>query len=766
MNHPSFDLETFRFFIDETIDSFTAVGSKIAHLETDPNPNALLNEIFRPVHSIKGNSSFFELNNLIRISHNTEDLLNDLRSGKIPIHREIIDLLLEGIDILIHTVNRVREDPNATDLTEQEKAYIDKIVQCRSRGVSAPDLIHVIRSLTGKLSELSQLEIDPNALPHASSVSESANLLIEDINGVLKEKNDEKHEASGPFALKGKDLTEEVHILLDVFNHLEARKDISSDLAKSFKLSFNKIYSDLDTSKKEKVHFETVEPLFEFLDDSFLNSSDDFIKQIGQAVRTVIESLEGTGSPLEPKKIGEILVEKGKISEQDLAEALKKQKPLGQILLENKEIQENELKDALNDQSSQIIEGLIRKEKPSRDVKTIRINQEKIDEFVFGVGGLIMNLDTLNFLQKELAEKYFEEKAVNGLKGLTATLNDLAYDLQNKIMEIRKVPARTVMQKLPALVRSLSQKLGKKIDVEILGDEVLVDKDIIEKIEDPLVHMIRNSVDHGIEASTENRVSKGKPEQGKIIIGLKVDKEFFYLDLMDDGQGIDPEKVKEAALRKGFEESELKMLSDQEAINLIFRSDFSCATTVSDLSGRGVGLDVVETNIQKLGGRVSVDSQMDRGTTFHIKIPLTRTLVTKEALFVEDQKEVFAVQSEEIELVTSLTTDQIMHHKEHIFAVIRDRVCPLRRLSDCFVWGDGSKRKTNIGNGNSRICGLIAKDQGAGILVENVLNFGKIVVKDLDQKCLGNTPGLKGYTIRGDGKVVMVLDLKQLLQTA
>lgn len=765
MNHPPFDLETFRFFIDETIDSFTAVGSKIARLETDPNPKALLNEIFRPVHSIKGNSSFFELNNILRISHNTEDLLNDLRSGKIPIHREIVDLLLEGIDILIHTVNRVRENPNATGLTETEKTYIDKIVQYRSRGISTPDLIHVIRILTGKLSELSQLEMDPNVLPHASSVSESANLLIDDINDVLNGNRDEHPEASGPFALKGKDLTGEVRILLDVFNHLETRKGISTDLAKSFRSSFNKIYSDLDTSKREKVHFETVEPLFEFLDDSFLNSSENFVKQIGQSVRAVIESLKGTVPPLEPKKIGEILVDKGKISEQELAEALKKQKPLGQILLENKQIQENELKEALNDQSSQIIQGLIREEKPSREVKTIRINQEKIDEFVFGVGGLIMNLDALNFLQKELAEKYFDETAVKGLKGLTDTLNDLAYDLQNKIMEIRKVPARTVLQKLPALVRSLSQKLGKRIDVEILGDEVLVDKDIIEMIEDPLVHMIRNSVDHGIEASTEKRVSKGKLEKGKIIIGLRVDKEFFYLDFMDDGQGIDPEKVKEAAARKGFEESELRMLSDQEAINLIFRSDFSCATTVSDLSGRGVGLDVVETNIEKLGGRVSVDSQMDRGTAFHIKIPLTRTLVTKEALYVEDQREVFAVQSEEIQYVISLTTDQIMHHKEHIFAVIRDRVYPLRRLSDCFASGGEKKRKADTGNGNSRICGLIAKDQGVGILVEKVLNFGKIVVKDLDQKYLGNTPGLKGYTIRGDGKVVMVLDLKQLLQT-
>lgn len=758
------DLDAFRCFLDETIDSLADLGSKIVRLETGPNSKELLEEIFRPVHGIKGNAGFFELTNLVRISHRLEDLLQDLRSGKSAINREVIDILIEGIDILTDVVNRVGDDLTATELTEQEKEYIEKIVEYRSKGIAVFDLPHALQSLTGMLSELSQLEIDPNALPHANQTLESVNLLIEDIKGVSKRDKHKEFDAHASYALNGKDLTNQVRLLFDLPNRLENKKGISSQLAESFKVSFYEIFDALDASQQKVVELDQVEPFFGFLDDSFLNQSDDFIKQICQAVRSVVQHLETTEAPGEVQKIGEILVGKGKISEQDLADTLNKQKPLGQILLNNKKIEGKDLAEALAKQSSQVIDKFKTKGKTSKDVKTIRIQQGKLDEFIFLVGELTMNLDTLEYIQKELAQTYINEKAIRDLKGIYMTLNDVAGNLENSIMKIRKVPARSILKKFPALVRTLSKNIGKQINMEILGDEVLVDKDILEKVEDPLVHLIRNSVDHGIEVSVEERVSRGKPEQGKITVVSKVDKTFFYLDVSDDGQGIDPDKMRTIASQKGFlKEDELRKLNDQEAKYLIFNSGFSSARKVSDISGRGVGLDVVKKYVEGLGGSVTLDSEIGLGTEFHIKIPLTKTLVTKEALFVEDSGNVFAVPSAEIERVVELNADQLRDDKECLMAVIQDRIYSFKRLNVCVDSAYGHNKKAHADKRPERGCGLILKNQRAGLLVEKILDFSKIVVKDLEQKYLEDISIFEGLTIRGDGQIVMVLKLEQIL---
>ena len=462
--------------------------------------------------------------------------------------------------------------------------------------------------------------------------------------------------------------------------------------------------------------------------------------------------------------MGEILIDKGKISEQDLADALKKQKPVGQILLEDKKLQEKDLKQALTEQSSRIIDDLQGKAKPSKAVKTIRIQQGKIDEFVFLVGELIMNLDILSYLQKKLAQKRVDEKIVRDLKNLLVTIKGVAAEMENSIMSIRKVPARSILQKVPAMVRSLSQKVGKQIRTEIINDEVLVDKDLLEKVEDPLVHLIRNSVDHGIEASVEERVSKGKPEHGTITVTSRVDNEFFYLDVSDDGQGVDPAKIRVSARQKKFlADHELNKLDDQQVIDLIFCPGFSSARTVSDISGRGVGLDVVKKNVEEAGGLVKADSQLGRGTDFHIKVPLTKTLVTKEAIFVEDQGLVFAVSSEEVESVVELKPDQFRGHEEQLTAVVQDRVFSFRRLNGCFDSTSGGNQNVRTNNGSEAICGLILKNQRAGLVVEKILGFSKIVVKDLEHTYFENIPMLEGFTIRGDGQVVMVLKLEQML---
>ncbi len=760
----TFDFDAFQCFLDETVDSFAGLGSKVLRLETEPNSKELLEEIFRPVHSIKGNAGFFELNSLLRISHKLEDLLQDLRLNKLAVTQEVIDILVAGINILTEAVNRIADDPGAKELTKAEKDYLEIITEFRPEEIAGKDITDRIQSLTGLLNELNQREIDPNSLAHADQVVKSLNLLIDDAEKILEKSKPEAFASDASFILKDKDVTEYARHLFEVRNRLADKSAISSELKKSFNSSFYTIFNLLNTAQQKQIKLDQTEPLFGFLDDAYLNQSDDFIKEITEVIEAVVQHLDTSGTRDELKNEGEIPIDKDMVSEKDLAENFKKQKTAGQKLLADDKVREKDLDPDPSEKKSREIDHLQSKEKPAKAVKTIRIQQGKIDEFVFLVGELIMNLDILAYLQKRLAQKRVEEKTVRDLKNLLITIKDVAGEMEKSIMSIRRVPARSVLQKVPAMVRSLSQKVGKPIRTEVINDEVLVDKDLLEKIEDPLVHLVRNSVDHGIESSAAERVSKGKAEHGTISITSMVDNEFFYLNVCDDGKGIDPEKIRASARQKKFlADHELKKLDDQQVIDLIFNPGFSSAKEVSDISGRGVGLDVVKKNVEEVCGLVKVDSQLGRGTDFHIKVPLTKTLVTKEAIFVEDRGLVFAISAEEVDSVVELNPDQLKKDEKQLTAVIQEKVYTLRRLNGRLDSASGGKQNISANNGSSAICGLLLKNRQTGLLVEKILDFSKIVVKELEHNYFENIPMLEGFTIRGDGQVVMVLKLEQVL---
>lgn len=318
-----------------------------------------------------------------------------------------------------------------------------------------------------------------------------------------------------------------------------------------------------------------------FLDDALLISSDEFTSATSKSIDAIlkkfdqIETGKQTDSPESFGKLGEILIAQDKVSPEQLTEALKKQKKVGEILVEDGILQDSDLQDALTIQQKKALEEHNKKATGGREVKkTIRIDQDKLDSFANFVGELFINIDSFSFLKKQLEEAEVDFDIMTRFTNTITSLDEMVDTLQESIMGIRKVPIDTLFKRFPRVIRQLAGSLNKNIDFKIVGEETVIDKDLLEKIENPLVHMLRNSVDHGIEMP-EVRANNNKPTTGTLELKASVDENYFYITISDDGKGMDPQTIKKVAINKEFlTEEEADQLSDKELINLIFKPGF------------------------------------------------------------------------------------------------------------------------------------------------------------------------------------------------
>ncbi|MDI6864444.1 chemotaxis protein CheA [Thermodesulfovibrio yellowstonii] len=388
-----------------------------------------------------------------------------------------------------------------------------------------------------------------------------------------------------------------------------------------------------------------------------------------------------------------------------------------------------------------------------KEVATLRVDVERIDKVMDLAGEIVLARNRLLNLSNKLEAKYAGDEHVEGLVETTAFLDRVTSDLQLAVMKMRMQPLQKVFVKFPRMVRDLARTLGKEVDLEIIGEDTEVDKSVIEHIGDPLVHIIRNSIDHGIE-SPEERISKGKPSKGKIVINAYQKGTQIVIDISDDGKGIDYEAVKAKAITKGLitlEEAE--KMSEEAIINLIFLPGFSTKDVSTELSGRGVGMDVVKSNVAKLNGYVEIFTEKDKGTTFRISLPLTLAII--QAMMVQVGDEIYAIPQSMIEETLRIGIDEIKEVTGQRVLTIRDRVLPLFLLNEIL--------STTGGVDNDRKYILVASvgDRRFCISVDSVIGQEEIVIKTINgidsEEC-----GIMGATITGDGKVVLILDLAVL----
>jgi len=439
--------------------------------------------------------------------------------------------------------------------------------------------------------------------------------------------------------------------------------------------------------------------------------------------------------------------------------------------IEDEKMEDEEIKEEIEPQKENIPakrgNELSKKEEQKKSIKksivsakeqTIRVDVKRLDQLMNLIGELVLAKNRLIKIYNDVEERYEGEKFLEELNQVVSSISIVTTDLQIAVMKTRMLPIGKVFNKFPRLVRDLSRDLHKKIKLIISGEDTELDKSIIEEIGDPLVHMIRNAVDHGIE-TPEERIKSGKPEEGTVWLKAYNEGNMIVIEIKDDGHGMDPEKIKQKAIEKGIiTPGEAENMSEKEAFMLIFKPGFSTAAKVTNVSGRGVGMDVVKTNIEKLNGIIEVDSVKGKGSIFKLKIPLTLAII--QALLVASQEDLFAIPLSNVIETVRIVEEDISTIEGKSVLKLRNEVLPLVNMADVFDIEKVLEPEKYL---YVVILGLGATK--TGLIVDRFIGQEEIVIKSLGEFLKGIS-GIAGATIRGDGKVTLIVDVGTLMKLA
>ncbi|EMX7414258.1 response regulator [Campylobacter upsaliensis] len=390
--------------------------------------------------------------------------------------------------------------------------------------------------------------------------------------------------------------------------------------------------------------------------------------------------------------------------------------------------------------------------------QTIRVEVKRLDHLMNLIGELVLGKNRLLKIYDDVEERYEGEKFLEELNQVVSQLSIITTDVQLAVMKTRMQPIAKVFNKFPRVVRDLSRELGKQIELEITGEETELDKSIVEEIGDPIMHMIRNSCDHGVE-DPATRKANGKPERGVVQLKAYNEGNHIVVEISDDGKGLDAAGLKMKALEKNLiTEKEAEQMTDKEAFALIFKPGFSTAAKVTNVSGRGVGMDVVKTNIEKLNGVIEIDSELGKGSTFKLKIPLTLAII--QSLLVGTQEEFYAIPLASVLETVRVPIDNIYTIEGKNVLRLREEVLSLVRLSDVF----GVKQVLESGDQTYVVIIGVAESK-LGIIVDTLVGQEEIVIKSMGDY-LQNIQGIAGATIRGDGRVTLIIDVGAMMDMA
>ncbi|WP_367696407.1 chemotaxis histidine kinase/response regulator CheAY2 [Helicobacter pylori] len=644
-------------FLIEAFEMNEQLDQDLVELEHNPEDLDLLNRIFRVAHTIKGSSSFLNLNILTHLTHNMEDVLNRARKGEIKITPDIMDVVLCSIDLMKTLLVTIRDTGSDTN--------------------------------NGKENEIEE------------AVKQLQAITSQNLEGA-KERTKEtpKEEAKEEIKEKAK---EEVKA-----NKAPTAENSASD-----------------------------NPLADEPDLDYANMS-------AEEVEAEIERL---------------LNKRQEADKERRAQKKQEAKPKQEVA-PTKEAHKTETPKAPKTETKAKAKADTEENKaPSIGVEqTVRVDVRRLDHLMNLIGELVLGKNRLIRIYSDVEERYDGEKFLEELNQVVSSISAVTTDLQLAVMKTRMQPVGKVFNKFPRMVRDLSRELGKSIELIIEGEETELDKSIVEEIGDPLIHIIRNSCDHGIEPLEERR-RLNKPETGKVQLSAYNEGNHIVIKISDDGKGLDPVMLKEKAIEKGvISERDAEGMSDREAFNLIFKPGFSTAKVVSNVSGRGVGMDVVKTNIEKLNGIIEIDSEVGVGTTQKLKIPLTLAII--QALLVGVQEEYYAIPLSSVLETVRISQDEIYTVDGKSVLRLRDEVLSLVRLSDIF-------KVDAILESNSDVYVVIIglADQKIGVIVDYLIGQEEVVIKSLGYY-LKNTRGIAGATVRGDGKITLIVDVGAMMDMA
>ncbi|MBM0606633.1 chemotaxis histidine kinase/response regulator CheAY2 [Helicobacter pylori] len=647
-------------FLIEAFEMNEQLDQDLVELEHNPEDLDLLNRIFRVAHTIKGSSSFLNLNILTHLTHNMEDVLNRARKGEIKITPDIMDVVLRSIDLMKTLLVTIRDTGSDTN--------------------------------NGKENEIEEA--------------------VKQLQAITSQNLEGAKETSGT---------------------KEAPKEVKEEIKEKTKeeVKANKAPTAENTASDN--------PLADEPDLDYANMS-------AEEVEAEIERLLNKRQEADKER-------RAQKKQEDQAKPKQEVTPA-------KETPKTETPKAPKTETKAKAKADTEENKaPSIGVEqTVRVDVRRLDHLMNLIGELVLGKNRLIRIYGDVEERYDGEKFLEELNQVVSSISAVTTDLQLAVMKTRMQPVGKVFNKFPRMVRDLSRELGKSIELIIEGEETELDKSIVEEIGDPLIHIIRNSCDHGIEPLEERR-RLNKPETGKVQLSAYNEGNHIVIKISDDGKGLDPVMLKEKAIEKGvISERDAEGMSDREAFNLIFKPGFSTAKVVSNVSGRGVGMDVVKTNIEKLNGIIEIDSEVGVGTTQKLKIPLTLAII--QALLVGVQEEYYAIPLSSVLETVRISQDEIYTVDGKSVLRLRDEVLSLVRLSDIF-------KVDAILESNSDVYVVIIglADQKIGVIVDYLIGQEEVVIKSLGYY-LKNTRGIAGATVRGDGKITLIVDVGAMMDMA
>ncbi len=620
-------------FLIEAFELIEQLDQDLVELENNPEDLELLNSIFRVAHTIKGSSSFLNLDTLTELTHHMEDVLNKARKGELSITPLVMDTVLESIDMMKALLYSVR------DTGSDENDEID------------------IKPICKRLDAISKGE----EVESESSISS---------NQEQEEQEDSANQED------------------ETSNEPEEEPDYSNMSDEEVEAEIERLLQEKREEKKKKKKDKKPQAKKETQKEPEKKSSP---------AKASTPARKSSAAP-------------------------------------------------------------IKKSSGSTLEQTIRVEVKRLDHLMNLIGELVLGKNRLLKIYDDVEERYEGEKFLEELNQVVSSVSIVTTDLQIAVMKTRMLPIAKVFNKFPRMVRDLSRELGKNIELKISGEETELDKSIIEEIGDPLVHIIRNSCDHGIE-DAKTRVAMGKPEYGTIELKAYNEGNSIVIEIVDDGKGLDADMLIQKSLEKGIiTEREADGLSEKEAFGLIFKPGFSTAASVTNVSGRGVGMDVVKTNIEKLNGIIDIDSEKGKGTVIKLKIPLTLAII--QALLVGAQEEYFAIPLSSVLETVRVPAEEIYSIEGKDVLRLREEILPLVRLSDVF-----GIEEVFDGGENLYIVVIALAESKLGVIVDTLVGQEEIVIKSLGDYLQG-IKGIAGATIRGDGRVTLIVDVGALMELA
>ncbi len=730
-------------------------------LENDTRNKDAIDEIFRAAHTLKGNSAAVEMYEISEFTHVMEDLLDEIRSDKIEIDSEVIDVLLEAIDVVkLMIENRINGDIYKDDISEI-KATLESLMK-EDRKAAPVKTVSEKSSPDEKLSEYEVLELREGV--------EKGEKLV-DLEVYFNEDN--PMNSIGGIQVFAK-LKEMVKVL-----------STKPDFDKLYEDNFFPVVDYFIATDRDIEEIKRKAMISEVVDDIKVSFIDHFDEN-----DETVEEKKYIKSEQKPAAEKKKTAEKKEIKKEESEEKIQ---IAAAVDSEEKEIKKEEKKVAAKTKTS---ESTILKVDSKRIDSLLNLVSETVinkatfnqisTQFLGILDDLQLNYNLMNEnfynsfestknylknesdykeLKKEILPEYEKNKkeiqrienelknSITKLVNTSQNFGRITNELHESVLQIRMVPISQIFSRFPRLVRDVSKKLDKKINLIIEGEDTELDKSVIEQLLDPLIHCVRNSMDHGIEVP-EKRIQNGKNEEGTIVLRAKNEGNMILIEISDDGNGIDVETVKEKAIANGIIHPG-KKLTDIEAFNLIFEPGFSTAKEVTDISGRGVGLDVVKRQIEKLNGSVSVWSERGNGSIFSIRLPLTLAII--QGLLVRVGVEIYAIPiTSVIESQRIFNSDIKILDNYEVFNV-REDVVSLIRLNRLFGIKTGEEKSTHY----TVVVG--SSDKKMGLMVDQLIGEEDVVIKPLKDKYT-NVPGIAGATILGDGQVSLILDINQLLE--